>query len=247
MDARYICDFAAKDVVGARFRRPRLGPETDMVDAFLAASSFTPPRGCRTTLFREPRLISGFPDLVAVTWHVPTTERWAGARHALSTSDLRLVQLLVSHGDTSEEELKELAGRDALRAMVRLEAAGLVIQRERRWRVRRLRDAFAVRGIVAFEAKMADPAQALTQARQNTWFASESYVLLPRRPKTSSLLGEAARVGVGVWVNGENTPVLAAKVNEGQPLSYASWVFNEWAWRHAVRAQNLPGTTGWST
>lgn len=246
MDAQYICDFAAADV-GARFRRPRSGPETDMVDAFLAGNSFAPPRGCRTTLFREPRLVSGFPDLVAVTWHVPTTERWAGARHALSTSDLRLVQLLVSHGETTQKELKELGGRDALRGIARLEAAGIVVEREGAWRVRRLRDAFAVRGIVAFEAKIADWTQALAQARQNGWFASESYVLVPRRPKTSSLVGDAARVGVGVWVNGENTPVLAAKVNEGQPLSYASWVFNEWAWRHAVRAQNMPGPTGWST
>lgn len=217
-----------------------------MVNAFVAGNSFAAPRGCRTTLFREPRLVSGFPDLVAVTWHVPTTERWAGARHALSTFDLRLVQLLVSHGEATEKQLNEFSGREALRALARLDAAGLVIERHGAWRVRRLKDAFAVRGIVAFEAKIADWAQALAQARQNTWFASESYVLVPRRPKTSSLVGEAGQVGVGVWVNGENAPLLAAKVNEGQPLSYASWVFNEWAWRHAVRAQHTPGPTGWS-
>jgi hypothetical protein len=192
MDVRYICDFATEDEVrGSGDPVPAPKPTWWTRSS---GNSFTPPRGSRTTLFPEPRLVSGLPDLVAVTWHVPTTERWTGARHALSTSDLRLVQLLVSHGETTEKELRELAGRDALRAIVRLEAAGLVVKREGAWRVRRLKDAFAVRGIVAFEAKITDWANALAQARQNTWFASESYVLVSagRRPRRC-LRGSAGR------------------------------------------------------
>lgn len=243
MNATYICDFSVDDV-GARFRRPRSGPETELVDAFVSGTRFKSPRGCRTTLFREPRLVSGFPDLVAVTWHVPTAARWSGARRVLSTGDLRLVQLLVSNGTTSEKQLRDLAGRDALRGIARLEAAGLAHQRGGLWRARRLKEAFAVRGIVAFEAKMADWSQALAQAFQNTWFASESYVLVPRRPKTSSLLADAQRLGIGVWVNGENSPILDARENDEQPVSYASWAFNEWAWRHALSGTDSAGRSG---
>src|SRR6266545_1584632 len=46
---------------GTRFRNRRSGPESDLVDRFVDALPLGTPRDCRTTLFREPRLLSGFP------------------------------------------------------------------------------------------------------------------------------------------------------------------------------------------
>ncbi len=221
---------------GPKCRVPRPGPETALVDRFVEA--MTSARSCstalRTTLFREPRLLSGFPDLVAVMWHAPTAERWSGARKRLSTADLRLVQLLVSTGPTDVETLEGLVGRDQASRLPVLHEAGLVIERGGEWRVRRLREAFAVRGIVAFEAKIADWGQALAQASANRWFASESYVLLPSAPRNADATAEATRLGVGIWVDGMNAPILPARRNSQQPVSFASWLFNEWAWRDAT-------------
>jgi hypothetical protein len=221
--------------LGPACRTPRPGPETDLVDRFVAwlAGSITHSPGLCTTLFREPRLLSGFPDLVAVTWHAPTAERWTGARKQLSTGDLRLVQLLVSTGPKHTQSLQSLVGRRQVTRLPLLREAGLLIERAGTWRVRRLRDAFAVRGIIAFEAKIADWSQALAQASANRWFASESYVLLPTAPRRVDAASEAARLGVGIWIEGKNTPLLAAVTNSEQPVSFASWLFNEWAWRGA--------------
>jgi hypothetical protein len=105
------------------------------------------------------------------------------------------------------------------------------------WASRRLEESFAVRGIVAFEAKISDWTQAIHQASANRWFASESYVLVPAVPARGTLLAQAQRAGVGVWVEGKNTPVQQAPSTiERQPMSFASWLFNEWAWLDASRS-----------
>jgi hypothetical protein len=219
---------------GTRFRSRRSGPESDLVDRFVDALPIGTPRDCRTTLFREPRLLSGFPDLVAVTWHVPTTERWTGVRREIATADLRVLQLLVSSGPASEADLARLFGKIPAVSLSRLQAAGLVRKRGGMWASRRLEEAFAVRGIVAFEAKISDWAQAIQQASANRWFASESYVLVPAVPRRGTLFAQAQRAGVGVWVGGENTPVQQAPSTiDRQPMSFASWLFNEWAWLDA--------------
>jgi hypothetical protein len=222
---------------GTRFRSRRSGPEADLVDRFVDALPIGTPRDCRTTLFREPRLLSGFPDLVAVTWHVPTTQRWTGARRDIATADLRVLQLLVSGGPAADADLTRIFGKVPAASLKRLDEAGLVRKRAGTWASRRLKESFAVRGIVAFEAKISDWAQAIHQASANRWFASESYVLVPAVPRRSTLLVQARQAGVGVWVEGVNTPLQQAPSTiEQQPMSFASWLFNEWAWLDASSA-----------
>ena len=58
--------------LGVSFRKNVPGPEHELLDWFLEQQPIRAPRGCRATFFREPRLESGFPDLVAVIWHVNT-------------------------------------------------------------------------------------------------------------------------------------------------------------------------------
>src|SRR5271169_4258434 len=53
---------------GAAFRQIRQGPERKLVEAFLEELPFSTPRGCHATVFCEPRIESGFPDLVVVLW-----------------------------------------------------------------------------------------------------------------------------------------------------------------------------------
>jgi hypothetical protein len=97
-----------------------------------------------------------------------------------------------------------------------------------------LRKNFAVRRIVAFEAKISDWRGAIQQAALNKWFASESYILVPRIPARSVIIETAEAAGVGVWIEGEVSPYLVTpRVNSREPLSYASWLFNEWSWRFA--------------
>lgn len=52
--------------LGLRFRSATPGPETDLVEAFLANLDVALPRGRRLTVFCQPALETGFPDIVAI-------------------------------------------------------------------------------------------------------------------------------------------------------------------------------------
>ncbi|MBV9311563.1 MAG: hypothetical protein JOZ73_12060 [Solirubrobacterales bacterium] len=223
---------ARAGVPGVRHRRARPGPENDLVDRFLTDLRLSAPSGVRVTVFREPALLSGFPDLVAVKWHEATASGWATARSTLRDDDIRLLHFLFTRGPVDEAQLRAHCFRRIQRTLEQLIELRLVLHARGKWRAAPLREAFAVRSIIAFEAKISDWASAVEQAALNRWFASESYVLTPRGGPRTSLI-EAARVrGVGVWVEGTSRPALrAARDSSRQPVSYASWLFNEWAWR----------------
>ena len=231
---------------GVRSRRARSGPETELVQQFLLDWPLNAPGCCRITVFQEPRLLSGFPDLVAVLWHEPTAMRWDAARARLSGDDFRLIHILATLGPQPEERLAQLFHHHRVgRALEQLAVLGLVSKRRGTWRATALRETFAVRRIIAFEAKVSDWRSAIEQASLNKWFTSESYVLLPRAPRGRALLEAATKAAVGVWIVGEPAPVLNCPPDHEQPVSYASWLFNEWAWRCAQAksrgSKELPG------
>jgi hypothetical protein len=108
------------------------------------------------------------------------------------------------------------------------------------WSSRPVERSFAVRQIVAFEAKIAGWRAVIEQASLNRWFASESYVLVPKLPTNrEAAIREATACGVGIWLASEARPILQAPVaGQDQPVSFASWVLNEWVWRNT---ENLKG------
>ena len=55
---------------GLSFRKGKAGPEQELLDWFLQQKLISIPRGHNVSIFREPRLPSGFPDLVIVVWNV---------------------------------------------------------------------------------------------------------------------------------------------------------------------------------
>ena len=225
---------ATSQGLGARVRGTRPGPERDLVDWFLTEFPIPAPAGQRFTVFREPRLESGSPDVVAVSWREVTAAGWPVQRAQLRRGDLRLLHLLGSFGPLEESDFKELGEVDPWRSLERLDQLQLINLKGTAWRAAPVCRTFAVTRIVAFEAKLADWTRAIGQASINRWFASESYVLISDAPRTSTLMVKARSAGVGVWVAGARRPLLAAPRDPvRQPISYASWLFNEWAWRSA--------------
>jgi hypothetical protein len=112
-----------------------------------------------------------------------------------------------------------------------------MIRKARRfWQAQSLDTVFAATEIIAVEAKMREWRSALDQAHLNTWFASQSTILVPRIPRGSALLRDANERGVTVVAQESPTCALAAR-DEQMPRSYVSWLFNEWAWRMALPAE----------
>lgn len=217
--------------MGASFRRQRAGPEAELVEWFLSELPIRLPARCHATIFREPRLDSGFPDLVVAIWYEARTTRWATAREHVSAADLRLMHYLVERGAVEREELASVFGRSVAGSLRRLHEAEMVRQVRAHWQPRSLSASFALRNLIAIEAKVTQWPAALRQAFTNTWFASSSYVLLPRAPNKSCLLRDAMAMGVEVWLKDKAPFDWRALAPAPRPRSYASWLFNEWVWR----------------
>jgi hypothetical protein len=212
-------------------RRTRSGPERDLVDAFLEKLNIRLPKGHRMTLFEEPRLESGYPDIVMVIWCTATAEKWSTARFHLTSVDLRLLHFISTRGMHTKAEIRVLFGPRILASLDRLEEAEVLRVRGNQIHPRPLSKLYAVRQILAVEAKVQEWKEALAQASLNRWFATSSYILLPKVPQGTVLMAQAESMGIGVWsahdarIDARCLPASAA------PVSYASWLFNECAWR----------------
>ena len=215
---------------GAIFRQPRRGPEQKLVEAFLCEQPFSVPRGCNATVFCEPRIESGFPDLVVVMWDPAVAARWVPARAELTRQDIQLVHYLHQTGPLSSRDLRERFSRPIGSSLSRLEAAELIYLASDLWKPQPLNRVFPARHILAIEAKISEWARALRQAFQNTWFASDSFVLLPKAKSHADIRSAARPLGIKLCAPGQP---LAYKQRASAPRSYVSWLFNEWAWRLA--------------
>lgn len=221
--------------VGLSFRTPTVGPEYDLVLDYIDSQLPPAPRGQKRTVFVEPEIESGFPDVVAVYWHAATAHQWSSARAELTKVDIRVAHFLAMLGATELETFRPFFRQCVATSLQRLKSAGLARSTANAWELRSLREVFAVRRLVAIEAKTNQWRDGLHQAMQNTWFASESYLLLPQVPKGSDLLKEAQRLGVGVKTRDQSLNSSEGLARRDQiPKSYASWLFNEWAWRAAM-------------
>ena len=228
-------DHAASDGgLGLRFRGPVAGPEQALVQAFLNTATIQLRPGRSLTVFAEPAIDTGFPDLVAVVWRSDVTRGWSAERERLRAMDLRLLHLLATRGALELSFLREVFQRGLNGMLARLEEADVVSVGKSKCRARRTQSIFAVERIIAIEAKVSATQRALEQAGANTWFSSESHALLPRPRTGERLMGVASSLGVGVlgFEHDRVATVCAASIR-AVPLSYGSWLFNEWTWRIA--------------
>lgn len=218
------------------FRSSRPGPERELVEEFLQNFPFETPSGCIASVFCEPRIESGYPDLVIVFWKVAPTEKWSRKRLDLRREDYRVLQFLHESESASVGEMTELFQRPIEATLQRLHAAELIQMDRRRWRPNRLSSIFAVRHIIAIEAKISDWRGAVEQAFLNTWFATESFVLLPRSVRPGAACEAAQSRGVRICSPGERLSLMARPaVRKAFPKSYLSWMFNDWAWQSSIR------------
>ena len=220
--------------LGLRFRGAVAGPEQVLVEAFLAAAKMRLGTGRSLTVFTQPAIETGFPDLVAVVWRSEIARSWSAERERLRAIDLRLLHLLSTNGALELAFLRDVFQRGLHGMLTRLEEAGVVAVGKSKCRARSASRIFAVERIIAIEAKISATQRALEQAGANTWYSSESHALLPRPRAGERMKDVASALGVGV-IGFESDRV--AQVYEpairAVPLSYGSWLFNEWTWRIA--------------
>ena len=227
---RFIDSDSSCPGLSVSFRKKRLGPEMDLIESFLNSLPLLIPKRCQATVFREPRLESGFPDLVIVVWREDVTLDWGPERESLEIGDLRIMHFLYQTRNVRADTLLEMFGQRAQSSIQRLKSAGMVRQVGASWAPCALHRSFATSKIIAIEAKVGKWEKVVNQALLNTWFASKSYVLVPNAPPRKKI-DAAKKLGIGVCYL-ENQKVKEVPGDSNRlPRSYASWVLNDWAWR----------------
>jgi hypothetical protein len=134
--------------------------------------------------------------------------------------------------NTKTASLENVFGSKVKESLARLAQAEMVQHCGSDFTAGPLSKLYATRHIIAIEAKMTGRRDALNQAFRNLWFATASYVLLPQIPRVTDLFAEADSLGVGIWsTESPSLDLRSLPFFEPSPISYVSWLFNEWAWR----------------
>lgn len=232
--------------IGISVRTQIKGPESVLLNEFVEQYSDKLTSLKRHyALFYEPLVPTGYPDLVVVTYNPEKYRSWTKKRTRLGILELKVLHhLYFIKGSTSEviENQLGLNSKQLLRILEKLLDASLLKRSKNCWLPVSLRTTYGINNIKTIEAKISDWSGVLQQANMNRLFSSESYVLSPVLTPSKRIISEAEKSGVGIYskpLGGSAKVVQKPFRSEGLPVSYASWLFNEWIGRQLLREQGI--------
>lgn len=220
--------------VELRYKKEISGPESDFINSFLSNYKQEYSDDKKTmTIFSEPFVGSGFPDLVMVRWDNEKPKKWNEERNNISNIDLKIIHhMMVNPGIYSIENLKLQLGyseKIISGSVQRMKDAGLIREDKKGLiRIGNKKELFFIQSIIAIEAKMKNWKKAFIQAEANQWFSSESYVLLPDFIITEAIISHANLSTAGLISFGDDgIKILKKPEKRKMPVSFCSWIFNE--------------------
>lgn len=217
---------------GLKLRKQTEGPEIEMVRGFLEdspifgeilASSF------ETALFIEPRIDSGFPDLVVVSYEASLLESWEPLRNTLSVPDLKIYSDVINHRPSKSETISRRTGftkKQVELSLELLQACNLVCAANKTWKCVASRP-LGLKDIVSIEAKTSSVSVAVRQAMMNKRFATESYILVQSNRASSQSVERCELLGLGILSDRGNSLQLKARAYT-LPINHVTLQFNEW-------------------
>ena len=224
----------SKPEIGLYTRSATMGAEYSLIEQFIDYYCHIFTRNNKKTqlaVFVEPRIESGFPDVVFASYLPSITENWPAKRDELDKHDLKLLSYLCGANDASGARLITKLGfseKQTITSLEKLMDAKLVSYRDRCWRVRELRDVFSIVKLIAVEAKLNNISKVVEQSHLNTWFASHSYALTnSNRPQTETVR-TFSKYGIGLYCKGTHFRKIVEAKPHSLPSSYLSFQFNEW-------------------
>lgn len=219
--------------IGLTTRKSKEGEEFELVEKY-CGTNLSNLNGSHA-LFIEPKIANSFPDIVLVEYDKNTFTKWTQERGELNKQDLKLLNYFYRNNGIQSSDLINKLGyksREVLRSIEKLLDSEILFRSNKRWFVRKNR-AFGIKSIKAIEAKISNLSNAFKQAKQNKWFASESYILTTVTKPAKKTLDTSKKYGVGFYSMADDKISEKSKaVQQGLPLSHASWYFNEWIGRY---------------
>lgn len=231
--------------IGLYTRSATLGDEYELVGQFIEYYCYRFIRSNKKTqlaVFVEPRIDSGFPDIVFASYLPSITDNWSDKREALSVFDLKLLSYLCTTEGAVGAKIISTLGfpeKQTLTSLEKLMDAKLVSYRDCSWRVRGLRHVFSLTKLIAIEAKLNDIKKVVEQTHLNTRFASHSYALTNSAHPVGETVRTFKRFGLGLYGKDSQFRRIVEAKQYTLPSSYLSFQFNEWIGRSIAR----PGGT----
>lgn len=227
--------------IGLYTRNATIGEEYKMIEQFIDyyCSKFVRDnKKHRLAVFIEPRIDSGFPDVVFASYRPSILENWSYERAKIDVSDLKLLSFLCYTPNATSDVIISKLGlseRQTSKSLEKLLDAKLVLHRNSFWRVCNSHDLFSITKLVAVEAKIDNVNKVFEQSFLNTWFASHSYALTNTIHPHNSTVQSFSKCGIGLYCRGKQFKKIINARQYTLPSSYLSLQFNEWIGRtHAM-------------
>jgi hypothetical protein len=220
--------------IGLFTRSATRGEEYALVELFIDyyCNRFTRDnKKTQLAVFIEPRIDSGFPDVVFASYLPSITDNWSDTRESLDVYDLKLLSYLCTTENVLGAKLISTLGfpeKQTVTSLEKLMNAKLVSYRDRSWRVRELRDVFSLTKLIAVEAKLNDINKVVEQTHLNTRFASHSYALTNSVHPQGETVKTFRRFGIGLYGKDLQFRRIVEAKQYTLPSSYLSLQFNEW-------------------
>lgn len=213
------------------------GEEYDMIQGFISFYSHQFLRNNKKNnlaIFIEPRMTSGFPDVVFASYSPSITDNWSEQRNDINVSDLKMLSHLIQVGQSTRERLVaqlKISERQTEKSLRKLLSANLVSYKNKVWKPKKLNSIFSIKKLVSLEAKISDTSRVIEQSFTNTWFASHSYALTRAESPRDKTLLTFSDLGLGLYCRDQRSNSFREMVEPTPlplPSSYQSLLFNEW-------------------
>jgi hypothetical protein len=214
--------------------------EAEFVDLLEAGVPTSPPQsGLAARIWREFPTGTGSVDLLAVWYDARILANRCYSRGLTAPGEFRLVHgyamaCLQPRRWVQKAELRaflRLCPKHAAQVLALLDSRGLIEASADRVRTRPLAEVSAVRAIDAYEAKLTKWREVAEQAFRHRWFASRTFVAMPRPGDTvrERLREACSRWEIGLWLRDDAAgwSVTHATAGYRVPSTQIGWWVNE--------------------
>ena len=236
MDRVMMFDHNIKDI-GLYTRPTTPGEELDLVEEFIEyyIHNFLKTNKINNlAVFVEPKVASGFPDIVFASYSPKILENWSDQRENLKTNDLKVLShLLLTKGSTGSELIAglKMPEKETIQAIEKLLDAHMIVREQGLWKPVDIKKIYNIKKLISVEAKLTDIKKVAEQSLINTWFASQSYALTNASNPQSSTIKKFERQGTGLYCKKRSFRKIVEAKKLTSPSSYQSLQFNEWIGR----------------
>ena len=185
-------------------------------------------------VFVEPKVASGFPDIVFASYSPKILDNWSEEREKLTVNDLKVMSHLIMTGGSTGSDLisgLKMSERVTLQSIENLLDANLICRVHGLWKPVNIGKIYNIKKLISVEAKMTDIKKVAEQSLINTWFASQSYALTSTSNPQSSTIKKFERQGTGLYCKKRSFRKIVEAKKLASPSSYQSLQFNEWIGR----------------